>query len=432
MRVTKWVAWPTVILGLSVPTLMDCSAAKDAADLASGCDELNQGATAVGMLDIDAKLKAFVVASADLQTVATRIKADVKAACVDMATRLGATDTWTAKGDSDDAITEACNQASAKVTEILNANANANLTVSISGGECTVNADVQAQCEASCKADVSCTEPDITVRCDPGKLTGVCSAMCNASATCEGTVEVQAQCSGTCAAQCTGSCSGSCSGTITGGCMGTCEGTCDGVATPAGGMANCAGKCEGKCSALSATAMCSGQCSATCKGTCTGRCTLDATSSINCGAMVNCTGGCSVMYTAPKCEGTLKPPMCMGDASCQGSCSGRASLNAQCTPAKATVSFTGNTADLVKLQGAIEANLPKIWVAANTEGKLFVEASAKVVDAGAAAVSAAASFGGKAFACAGAAAKATATANVSVSVSVMASANVSSSCGAKG
>ena len=84
MRVKTLVAWPTLILGLSLPTLMDCSAAKDAADLASGCDELNQGPTGVASLSIDAKLKAFVQATADLQVVAGEIKADVKTACVNM------------------------------------------------------------------------------------------------------------------------------------------------------------------------------------------------------------------------------------------------------------------------------------------------------------------------------------------------------------
>jgi len=436
MRVKKLIAWPTLILGLSLPTLMDCAAAKEAADLAGGCDELKQGPDAVATLSIDAKLKAFVQATADLQVVAGQIKTDVKTACANMATSLDVADTWTPLGDMDGAIhndsgTGACDKASAKISAILSANANANATVIISAGECTVNADIQAQCEGSCKADVTCTEPDITVRCDPGQLTGQCDAMCSASAVCEGSIDVRAECSGTCAAECTGTCSGSCTGTITGGCSGMCDGKCDGVATPAGGMANCAGMCEGKCSQLSATAMCTGQCSATCKGKCAGECTLDNMSSINCGANVSCKGGCSVAYTAPKCEAALKPPMCMGDASCQASCSGRAELKAQCKPATVKFSFTGDSADLVKLKAAIETNLPKIWLAAKTQGPIAVKAAGRVVDAGAGAVSAAATFGGKAIACAGAAASATVSASASVSVSVQASASVSTSCGAK-
>jgi hypothetical protein len=436
MRVKTLVAWPILILGLSLPTLMDCSAAKDAADLASGCDELNQGPTAVASLSIDAKLKAFVQATADLQVVAGEIKADVKTACVNMATSLGVADTWTALGDADGAIhndmgTGACDAASAKITAILNANANANATVIVSAGECTVNADVQAECEGSCKSNIMCTEPDVTVRCDPGQLTGQCDAMCNASAVCEGSVDVRATCKGTCSAECTGSCTGSCTGTITGGCSGMCDGKCDGVATPAGGMANCAGMCEGKCSALSATAMCTGQCSATCDGKCAGECKLDAMSSINCGAMVNCKGGCSVAYKAPKCEATLKPPMCTGDASCQASCSGRAELKAECKPATVKFIFTGDSADLVTLKTAIETNLPKIWLAAKTRGPIAAAAATRVVNAGAAAASAAATFGGKAIACVGAAASATVSASASVSVSVQASASVSTSCGAK-
>jgi len=436
MRIRKLLAWPALILGLSVPCLIDCSAAKDAQDLASGCDELNQGPTAVASLNIDAKMKAFVQATADLQAAAIRIKADVKGACVDMATKLGVADTWTALGDTDDAIsnpmgTGACDQVSAKVSGILSANASANATVVISGGQCTIDADIQGQCEASCKVDVMCTEPDITVRCSPGQLTGQCDAVCNATAVCEGSVTVQANCQGTCKASCTGTCSGACSGTITGGCTGMCDGKCDGVATPAGGMANCAGTCEGKCSALSATAMCSGRCDASCKGKCTGECTLEANSTVMCGAMVNCRGGCSVAYTAPKCETKLMPPVCMGDANCQTNCSGRAELKAQCTPATVKFMFTGTSPDLVKLQAAIEADLPKIWLAAKTEGPLLKEAGINVFNTGSAVVSASASLGGKAIACVGAAAKATVTASASVSVSVMASASVSSSCGAQ-
>ncbi len=428
---TLWVG-PIMVFGLSLPCLMDCS---DAADLASGCDEINGGASAVAQLDIDAKLKAFISATADLKTIADRIKVDVKAACIDMSTKLGATDTWTALGDGDDAIsnamkTGACDQANAKITAILSANSTANATLIVSGGQCTVDANLQAMCEASCKADVSCTEPDVTVRCDPGQLTGECSANCNASAYCEGSATVAANCQGTCEAECTGTCSGACTGTVTGGCSGTCEGTCDGVATPAGGMANCAGTCEGKCSTLAATASCKGKCAASCNGKCTGNCKLDATAMVNCGAMVNCKGGCSVMYTAPKCETELTPPMCMGDASCQGSCSSRAEVNATCTPPTAEFIFTGTSPDLDMLKAALEANMPKVWLAFKTEGPLAVKAAANVVTAGTAAAQAAGSFGGKAVACATASVTAAAKASASVNVSVQASASVSTSAGA--
>ena len=420
------------MLALSLPGLMDCAAAKEAGELAGGCDELNGGVDAVGKLDIDVKLKAFVSATAELQSVAVKIKGEVKAACVAIATDLGATDTWTSLGDSDDAIsntmkTGACDQASVNIDAILKANATVTATLIVSGGQCTVDANFQASCEGSCKADVTCTEPDITVRCDPGQLSGQCSGTCNAMAVCEGSATVQADCQGTCEAECTGTCSGACTGTVTGGCMGTCEGKCDGVATPAGGMANCAGMCEGKCSALSATAMCSGRCEASCKGKCSGNCKLDAMAMVNCGASVSCKGGCSVTYTAPKCEADLKPPMCTGDASCQASCKSSGELRATCTPPTVKLVVTGTSADIVKLQTTIEKNLPAIWAAAKADGQLALKAAGNVVATGAAAVSAAGSFGGKAIACAGASVTAAAKASASVNVSVQASVSVSGS-----
>jgi hypothetical protein len=433
MRLKTLCALPTLVLGLSAPWFMDCS---QAADALGGCDELNGGAQAVASLNLDAKVGAFVQATADLQAVANSMKTDVKAACVHMATQLGATDTWTALGSSDNSIansnhTGACDQASAKISAILAANATANATVTISGGQCTVNADVQAQCEATCKSDITCTEPDITVRCDPGQLTGECDAECKGSAVCEGTATVEAKCTGVCDATCSGTCSGACTGTFTGGgCSGTCEGTCDGVATPAGGMAHCAGTCQGKCTPLTGTVTCSGKCDATCQGTCKGNCKLDSTVNVNCGAMVKCKGGCTVAYKAPQCETELKPPMCTGDASCQGSCKSRADLTAKCDPPVATFVFSGNSDDLAKLKAVIETDLPKIWLVAKTQGPLAVKATLNFADTGQAVVTTAATLGGKAIACAGAAASAAISASVSVSVSVQASASVSTSCGA--
>jgi hypothetical protein len=122
--------------------------------------------------------------------------------------------------------------------------------------------------------------------------------------------------------------------------------------------------------------------------------------------------------------------MCMGDASCQASCSGRAQANATCTKPTVKVVYTASTDDLIKLKGLLEANLPSIWLAAKTQGSLAISAAGKVAATGQTAISGVASAGGKAIACVGAAAKASVQASASVSVSVMASASVSGSAGA--
>jgi hypothetical protein len=426
MRLKTLLTWPTLVVGLSLPALMDCS---DAKALAEGCNELEAGGTAVANLSIDAKFKAFVEAAADLKAVATTMKGTVKTSCAGIATELGEADTWTAKGDTDDAVTTACTVASTKIKAILDANANAQATITVSGGQCSVAGEAQLTCEGACKTDIMCTEGSLEARCEPGDLSAVCDAECKGSATCEGNATVSAECQGSCEAECTGTCSGSCSGTIEGGCTGMCMGECNGMATPAGGMANCMGTCKGKCTAPAATATCTGKCEASCKGKCNGNCKLEASANVKCGAMVSCKGGCTTTYKEPKCTAELKPPTCSGDASCQASCSGKAQVKATCTPPTVKVVYSASSDDLAKLKTALEAHLPGIWLAAKTQGQLALKAAGKVASTGQAAISGAATASGKAIACVGAAAQASVQASASVNVSVMASASVSTSAG---
>ena len=427
MRLKKLVTVPTLVVGLALPGLIDCG---DGTSNPLTCDEFSAGGSALAGVSIDAKFKAFVTAAADLQAIATTMKTEVKTACANIATGLGETDSWTAQGDSDAAVSSACNAASAGIKAVMDANANVTATVIVSGGQCSVAADAQLECEGSCKADVSCTEPMLEARCSPGDFSAVCDAECKGSATCQGSAMVQAECQGTCEAECTGTCSGACSGTITGGCTGMCTGTCNGMATPAGGMANCMGTCEGKCTQPAASAMCSGKCEASCKGKCSGNCKLEASANIKCGANVSCKGGCTTTYTAPKCEAKLTEPKCMGDASCQASCSGRAQVKATCTKPTVKVVYSSNAEAIVKLKGLLETNLPSIWLAAKTQGKLAGEAAVNLVATGKVAVSGVGSAGTKAIACVAAAAEASVKASASVSVSVEASASVSGSAGA--
>jgi len=57
-------------------------------------------------------------------------------------------------------------------------------------------------------------------------------------------------------------------------------------------------------------------------------------------------------------------------------------LKAECKPATVKFTFTGDSADLVTLKAAIETNLPKIWLAAKTRGRIAVAAAGRVVTAG--------------------------------------------------
>lgn len=406
-----------------------CSAVSNAAQAAQGCDEFSGGVSAVGSLDIDANTKAFVTAAAQLQGVATTMEGNVLTACIGIATDLGQMDTWTAKGPDgggklDDEVTEACNKAVVGINAALMAATAAQVTcgLSVSGGECQVQAQAQIDCEGKCTGAASCMMGSIEARCTPAQLTGQCSGTCNASATCEGSATVQANCQGSCSGECSGSCTPPSGGSVD--CNGMCNGTCMGTQT--GGM--CQGKCAGTCTYMQGM---SGSCSGSCKGTCSGSCKLDANAMVNCGANVNCTGGCSVAYTAPQCEGKLTPPMCNIDANCEASCQSQAEFSAMCTPPTVKLDCTGMvTTQITTLVMTLEKNLPAIFAAAKAQGQLAVDAAGSVATTGKAVVANVGNLGGKAIACAGVAAQAAVSASLSVNVSVMASASVSGSASA--
>src|SRR6266851_5117235 len=250
MRSQTSSTWPWIMFVAAVPMLSSCGLKKDVEAAASGCDEFQGGDQAVATLDIDAKVKAFAQASSELKVVGDGIKVDVKSACINIAKDLGETDRWSGD-DADSALsnadkTGACDVAASKIDAIMTASiqAGASFALEVSGGQCAVDAEAQASCEAACKADVKCTEPTMVVRCPPAELSVQCDAECKAEAVCQGRADLAANCMGKCESECQGTCKGELRGTTVGGCTGMCVGKCDGQATPAGGMANCTGTCE--------------------------------------------------------------------------------------------------------------------------------------------------------------------------------------------
>ncbi len=432
---TRAIAVLPCLLGLALIPVMSCAVTNDVNQATSGCDEFTTGGSAVGNLNLNATVKAFTQASSDLKIIGDGMRGDIKTACINIAKDLGEQDQWSGD-DSDSSIandqkTGACDVAAAKIGAIMTAGASAgaDFALEISGGECTIDADLQASCEATCKADQTCTEASTETRCTPAEVTGECDATCNALSVCEGRVDAAANCMGKCESDCEGTCAGELNGTTEGGCAGMCEGTCDGVATPAGGMASCTGTCVGKCTQPNPTSTCHGKCASRCNGTCKGECALDENASLNCGATVNCKGGCSTTYVAPKCETELKPPVCTGDANCQASCAAEASAHEVCTgPSVTLVCNVNATADIPKLKATLEANLPNLLLAADTKGQLALRAIQKVAATGQAVVNASGNLSAKDVSCAGTAAAASVTAAASMSVSVSASTNVATTC----
>jgi hypothetical protein len=442
---------PAIALGLASSgcTTADNAAANVQAAL-SGCSEFSGGPSSVAVLSISGDAKAFVTASANLVAVASASETAVLNACLGMAADLHITDTWTSMapspGGAPDAETkEVCTQVSNTITATLAANASAMCTLVISGGHCVVNETEQVTCESMCTSNTTCQPGNITTLCSPASLTGQCSGTCNAMATCEGSETTQAQCQGACEGDCTGMCGSD-------PCMAT--------------------HCKDKCA-----------------GTCTGDCTLATDTTINCGASVNCRGGCSVTYTAPECETTVTPPVCNVSQACQSSCKSNAEVTSVCTPpgaslecnASASVTVTAaeealdaaleladsspldaspappdstvassdaslasldapaNTADasgavavpanLQALIGTVKTHMPAIILLVNTQANLFLDATNEVTTTGTTVVDNLTSQGGKALACATTAVSADVSASASMTVSVQASSNVSGACG---
>src|SRR3954462_13355895 len=94
---------PCIMVLAAVPVLGNCALKNDMQKAASGCDEFQAGSQAVSTLSIDAKVKAFAQASAELKEIGTDIKGQVKVACINIAKDLGETDRWSSN-DADDAL----------------------------------------------------------------------------------------------------------------------------------------------------------------------------------------------------------------------------------------------------------------------------------------------------------------------------------------
>ena len=369
MKLHRAVAGPALCLALAAPMLANCGGDP------FSCDP-----------EIAARVEAFSGAVDALVKVAGDLKVAVGTSCQKMAVDLGSTDAPTiSASSSDEDVTTACNAAvtSLKAAIKVGVDAGGSISLVVAGGGCEVNASAQLNCEASCSVDGSCDPGSIEARCDPGELSGQCDAECTGSCTVEtGSVECAGGCEGTCVGDCDATCEGNSSGDN------SCNGKCTG---------NCTGQCSGTCKVVPPSASCSG----------------------------SCKGGCSVAVKAPSCEAKLTPPSCDLDADCKAGCDAQGQLSASCTPPEIKVVIDGNFD--ANLATTLEANLPAIFLAFETQGKLFIDAAADVAEkAPGAATAALDSLGCAANYAVGLAAEfgASVEASVSVSVSIEASASV--------
>jgi hypothetical protein len=135
--------------------------------------------------------------------------------------------------------------------------------------------------------------------------------------------------------------------------------------------------------------------------------------------------------SAPKCETELHqlPAECHVDANCEAGCSAQARSNMHCSQPKVVLAADVNvSARIAPLKAAIEANLPKLFLAAKTEGPVVLKAVQDLSASGSAVANSASTLGAKSVACTGTAVQAAASASVTMDVSVKGSTKVHGSC----
>jgi hypothetical protein len=333
-------SWPILALGFAAPVLTNCGGAALPGGAAvpgglpgagGACPDISsveaiEKADFAGAFQLDAtaagQVKAVLGAATELKDFAGSVDADLKKGCSGLAADLGEPGNFES-GES------ACKAALKAMTDVkAKLGGSFRVQLEIKPPECRASLDAYADCAGHCDANIKPGEAK--VECEPGKLSGSCSAQCSGS------------CDLSAAAKCDGSCSGSCDAQMKGSCGGKCNGKCDGK-TSSG--ASCAGTCEGQCDA---------QVEGSCSGKCGGSCKLKASASCS----GTCTGSCSAQMQAPKCTGEMKPPQMSAD--CKAKCDAKVSAHAECTPAAIGVKIEGaSDAQLaIKYKNALEKNLP--------------------------------------------------------------------------
>ncbi len=340
-----------VLMFVSLSGTLMGGACEDIQEACGPCGTVANGDTTISG---DARLDGLFKAVGTLGAATGSIKANFDADVLDLAA------VFMAQAEID-ASADLVADLKAKIQGEITASTKGGLKVKYQEPKCSANVSVaveaSAQCEAkvdaNCSAEVECTGPEMSVKCE-GTCSGSCSADCEVP-TCEvavtpGSLACEGECQGSCAltleaaaaceGKCEGECSGSCSAYVenTEGemeCSGSCDGECTGKCEVSGeASASCTGECRGSCKLVGPelTANCEGELK--CEGSCGGE----------------CSGGCEGKVTAPKCEGQAS---CDADVSadCEAQASAQASASLECTPPSLEIGFEFSAA----LEGNAEA-----------------------------------------------------------------------------
>lgn len=350
-RVTRARSWRTASALCVVATaLLACGSRSELLEQASrSCDELRAAASgdALDTSRVDARVRHFLRASADLRAASGETKIAMRNACAGIARDLGAEDTWSPLGDDDASVsgaqgTGACDVARAQIEAVMRKNVAANFALLLAHGTCRQDFKAQTDCEAACSTRSKCEPGDLETRCAPADLAVSCDGLCNG--TCEGTAAAPASCRGKCEGQCRGECAGTC---------------VDG----SGSVSTSGGACEGKCAGI-------------CTGQCGGDCRIEDDKGLECGAGIACRAGCGVHHTDARCEGEIAAPACKLDPTCFESCRAIVAVKAQCErPAVRLLADVRGNAEAEKLVATIEKNLAVIVSLADEQGRFMVKAA---------------------------------------------------------
>lgn len=397
MNVRKGLYTTSFVLLAAAPACI--SADSKVLDVSEGCDEYDKDA--LDSLEIDADAKAFISASAEIDSATVRVSEQVFTACTGIAQDLGLSDTWSSLGTlkdkiSNDSRTGACD-AVGRELEARVKGSDLAARISVAEGECHVDFEQQKTCEAGCAANPVCEPGDAVTRCEPGKLSAYCEGSCQAESTCVGTVSVAANCEGECMARCNGECRGTCYRE-------------DGSVTE--NDAACVGKCRGEFA-----------------GSCFGQCRVTKSVGVECGSSVRCRGGCTGQISEPTCTTEYLPPTCMEDTACYEACSAQAVEDAECDPTQITVLLdTSGNPELQPLADTLEKHLSVFYDTARSEGLLIKSASERLADAGDVLVDKVQDLDGKSIACISKSTSALSDSVKTLDVSVEASLSIKTAC----
>ncbi len=239
---------------VALGTLVDCNMTNQAfGKLASAsCPELTGGDAMAAVytenMQMNAKIRAFVQASKDLVAVAAQAEAEAAEACMRIGADIGIpASQMQPRNEPGGRAKGACEPVAVALDGIFRQGLR--FTASVTPPQCQANANLQAQCSASCNARVD--PGQIVAQCEPARLSGICQGRCNG------------RCDGVCNGQCRGNCSqydaqGNCMGQCQGECYGNCNSTCH---------ARCEGQwqapqCQGSVQGPSADAECDASCRA--------------------------------------------------------------------------------------------------------------------------------------------------------------------------